>query len=395
MKRPIVVYLDSCDYSNLSYSKLDALQTEQLNALRAIKNYESVIFVYSGAHISEMSPLERKYADSALVRTRLMVELCGRSTMISYDRLMKAELKCLLDLDPKPVNVINNNGEWFPELGSLVSPLEELKLNKMMEDELDKKNLNRKARRMAKATMLKGSGFRGDYEKRFGKLDTGEVISRIPMRPDDAIVINRYLIGKATRKQADDAFLESLRDPTFMSQWFSSRYDQMSTITEWIRRPAQELLNNCNQTLKDFSEKLIGLDDAERARAIKGVSGEGWRNYKMQGVLNIVNKLLLWYWPGARLCVDVALIEKYCPGIWVCVNAFYDSIQKSIGAKGRSLKSSDFVDMIHSLYVPYVSFFRADRYMCGILQPLAKGFETRIVASSAELVPLLYGELRR
>ncbi len=44
-----------------------------------------------------MSPLEEQYASAGVARTALMVELCGRTTMISYDRLMKAELLRLVE----------------------------------------------------------------------------------------------------------------------------------------------------------------------------------------------------------------------------------------------------------------------------------------------------------
>lgn len=49
-------------------------------------------------------------------------------------------------------------------------------------------------------------------------------------------------------------------------------------------------------------------------------------------------------------------------------------------------KASDFVDLIHALYIPYVSYFRADRYMCGVLQPLAKDFGTEVVHHLPQLL---------
>lgn len=69
----------------------------------------------------------------------------------------------------------------------------------------------------------------------------------------------------------------------------------------------------------------------------------------------------------------------------VCINAFYDSLQKSFGDRPRELKVSDFVDVIHALYIPYLSCFRADKHMCGVLHPLAQRFGTQIVASPAKL----------
>ncbi|MNW11681.1 hypothetical protein D3C71_2091900 [compost metagenome] len=57
------------------------------------------------------------------------------------------------------------------------------------------------------------------------------------------------------------------------------------------------------------------------------------------------------------------------------------------------MKASDFVDIIHALYIPYVSYFRADKYMCSILQPFANRFGTQVVASPAKLIAALEVEV--
>lgn len=385
-QQPSLIYLDSCDYSNLSHPKLDATKVEQLAALRLLKKRGDAVFVYSGAHISEMSPLDQQYANAAVARTELMVELCGRSTMISYDRLMRAELARLVERDPHPVSVLDSNGGWFPDMGSLMSPLDELDLKGMMKAEVDKQQLSRKVRRIANAALMKNGAFRSSFEERAGELDMTGLLEKMPMRPRDAMVIKRYILGKATRQQADKAFLESLRDPTFMSQWFINHHHQMGAIIEWVRRPAQELLANCNQALRDLAENLAKLPEAERASVMKEVSGERWAKLRKQGMLDIVNRLLASFFPGELECDETALVEQYCPGIFVLINAFYNSFQNSLGANARVLKGSDFVDIIHALYIPYVSFFRADRYMCGVLQPLAKGFGTQVVESPGKLL---------
>ena len=122
---------------------------------------------------------------------------------------------------------------------------------------------------------------------------------------------------------------------------------------------------------------------------MQSVKGERWTKLKKQGVLDIVNNLLERLLPEAPKCEDASLIERYCPGLFVCINAFYTSLHKSLGESGREPKVSDFVDLIHALYIPYVSYFRADRYMCCVLQPLAEALNTRVVASPAAIIEAL------
>ncbi|MEE4919015.1 hypothetical protein V2K23_06335 [Pseudomonas alliivorans] len=385
--KPTVIYLDSSDYSTLTRPRLEPAQSQQLAALRALKKRKDVMFVYSGAHIAEMSPLEAQYASAGVERTALMVELCGRTTMISYDRLMKAELLRLVERDPAPVDVLDANGGWFPDMGALMSPLDELDIPGMMQEEMHKHQMNRKGRRILQKNMSKQGGFNSNFEKNTGEtLDFTELLKKVPMRKRDAAVIKRYVLGTATRAQADQAFLESLRDPTFMSQWFIHNHHQLGAVVEWVRKPAQQLLASCQQTLDDLNDQLARLSKSERAEAMQSVKGERWTKLKKQGLLDIVNNLLERLLPEALKCEDASLIERYCPGLFVCIMAFYTSLHKSLGESGREPKASDFVDLIHALYIPYVSYFRADRYMCGVLQPLAEAVNTRVVASPAAII---------
>lgn len=390
-RTPPLIYLDSCDYSNLSKPGIDGPDARQLAALRALKNRGEAIFVFSGAHISEMSPMDQQYASAASERTRLMVELCGRNTMISFDRLMKAELARLATQDPQSVTAMDGDGEWFPDMGALMSPIDELDVAGALKQQMDQHGMNRKMRRILKAgTTDKHGRFRSDIEQRCGqRLDYSELLERTPMRPRDMTVLKRYLLGKATREEADKAFLESLRDPSYMAQWFIHHHHKMGAIGDWVRRPARELIESCEQTLSNLCTQLEALPESERAAVMAGVSGERWAKLKKQGVIDIVNRLLVRLLPGAPGCDDAGNIELCCPGIFICISAFYDSLQKSFGERPRAMKASDFVDVIHALYIPYVSYFRADKHMCVVLQPLAQRFGTQVVASPAKLTAAL------
>ncbi|PMZ92295.1 MULTISPECIES: hypothetical protein [unclassified Pseudomonas] len=388
--KPTLIYLDSCDYSALSKPQLVESEAQQLATLKALKLSGGALFVFSGAHISEMSPLDQQHSKAAVERTNLLVELCGRNTVISFDRLMKAELSRLVARSPQPVDVFDRNGEWFPDMGSLMSPLDEIDVAGKMQQEMDKHALNRKMRRMLKAgTTNKRGNFRSDLEQRFGQMDYSELTDKVPMRPRDFTVLKNYVLGRATREEADKAFLESLRDPSYMAQWFIHHHHQLGSIVEWVRRPARQLLESCEETLTELREQLAELPESDRAAVMKGVSGTHWAKLKKQGMIDIVNRLLKLLLPGASACDDTTAIEEYCPGIFICISTFYDSLQNSFAERPRAMKASDFVDIIHALYVPYVSYFRADKYMCSVIQPLTKRFGTQVVASPAKLIAAL------
>lgn len=389
--KPTLVYLDSCDYSALSKSHLSESEAGHLATLKALKLSGEVLFVYSGAHISEMSPLDQQSSAGAVARTSLMVDLCGRNSLISFDRLMKAELSRLVARCSQPVNALDRNGEWFPEMGSLMNPIDELDVAGKLRQEMEKHAHNRKMRRMVKSSTTDKNGrLRSDVEKRFGQADYSELVSKVPMRPRDFKVLKNYVLGQATRVEANKAFLESLRDPSYMVQWFIHHHQQLGPIVEWVRRPARQLMESCEATITELQVQLAVLPDSDRAAAIKDLSGKKWEKFKQQGIIDIVNRLLTLLLPGASACNSTKDVEDYCPGLNICINTFYDSLQNSFKERARVMKASDFVDIIHALYIPYVSYFRADRYMCSVIQPLVpRRFGTQVVASPAKLLTAL------
>lgn len=117
--KPTLIYLDSCDYSALSKPQLVESEAQQLATLKALKLSGDALFVFSGAHISEMSPLDQQHSTAAVERTKLLVELCGRNTVISFDRLMKAELSRLVARSRNPWTSLIEMASGFRTLGHL------------------------------------------------------------------------------------------------------------------------------------------------------------------------------------------------------------------------------------------------------------------------------------
>ncbi|WP_426619490.1 hypothetical protein ACP3TY_06090 [Pseudomonas rustica] len=384
-----IIYLDSNDYSALSKMNLSESEALVRSSLLSLKASGRAVFAFSGAHISEMAPLDQAYADAAIRRTGLLKDLCERNAMISFDRLIKAELESLIALRSDRIHVMDTNGQWFPEFGALVSPLDSLDISGTLNKQAQDASLNRKERRALKATTLSKSGnFRSNISH-IGKPNLDEFIETFPMRPKDAQVLHNYVMGKASRKKADEALLESLRDPTYMTQWFREHHHKLGAIGEWVRRPAQNLIKTIEANLEDLRNLLISMPADNRATTLSSFNNSFWVKTQNKGILDIVNKLLTTWVPGAPACRDISLVDQYCPGLSTCLRGVYRSVRNSFGTGTRVMKHSDFVDAIHALYVPYVTFFRADAYMASILQPLAKRFGTQVHSSTGSLVKAL------
>jgi hypothetical protein len=72
--KTLVVYLDSSDYSALSDPRRDTPKsTLTRDALSGLAQNPRVCFAFSGAHLSELAPLDAGYAPAATARVELLV----------------------------------------------------------------------------------------------------------------------------------------------------------------------------------------------------------------------------------------------------------------------------------------------------------------------------------
>jgi hypothetical protein len=171
-----------------------------------------------------------------------------------------------------------------------------------------------------------------------------------------------------------------------MMQWFAEHHDRLGAVGEWVRRPARNLLDTMQSHFNEIRGRLSEMPLEEREKALSTLSGAYWAKVQNTGLLEIVNRLIRSLLPGESVCDDVVLVDQYCPGISICLRTLYSSVRNSFGVNPRAMSHSDFVDALHAMYVPYVSFFRADRYMAHIIRPHAERFGTKVFGSLDELV---------
>jgi hypothetical protein len=98
-----------------------------------------------------MAPLEARHTRFAAELTDLLIALCKRNCLISFDRLVTAEAERLTRRALKPVSAITDDGTWFPDVGQIVTPVQALDAVKALDHKANELGLNRKQRRLLKA----------------------------------------------------------------------------------------------------------------------------------------------------------------------------------------------------------------------------------------------------
>ena len=364
---PLLIYLDSQDYTNLS------AQPELLAELLELKDGGQANYVYSLAVISECAPITPTATKFAVERSKNIVKLCGRNTFLSIDRILEREFLSLAGLPPTRDDVLSTNGDWFPSVDSLLDPIDR---RKAFEEVLVEKSLNRKQRRMVRSQAMRGNSFRVRASQSIladTETTLAEIIRTYPMKQENASLILRYIAGAATRSQAENAMKDSFRDPHWMMQWFDQHNDKLSFVSSFIRAPSRKVHNQMRESIElSKSNNHFSDDDWYRLidHLIVELGGKYARKHKVETALTLDT------------------VRMHCPGFVTFFQTVREFVRDSLGTSDRRLKDSDFADAIHSFHAPYVDIFRADKYMAKKIS-LCKGASTTICSRLSDLPSLI------
>lgn len=116
--KPLLVYLDSSDYSIMSYAKADVEYKQCLSELIDLSKSRKVNFVFSSIVVSEMLPLEKGHISHAYARFRLLNDISTNS-LIDFWQLVAEEISRALILQNTQIKVLGNKFDWLPNFDQL------------------------------------------------------------------------------------------------------------------------------------------------------------------------------------------------------------------------------------------------------------------------------------
>lgn len=399
MKKPLRIYLDSADYSTLADQRritpeLERLRTKLGEWIRA----GSIECWFSIAHISEMAPLDAQFTEAAVLRTELLSQLCAKRALVAPDRLLHNELSNLNSRISKTSPIYAYDGTWFPELGGIISGVSLDDVSKDFAVALNSSGGNRKARRESARKVLKGGQLKGEFLRKMAREPSQEVIDEMlaayPMREKDARVLRRYILGTATAHEAEVAFLASLRDPSWMMQWFERHANKLSHVSEWVRGPSRKVISDLKvvaESATNYNESVakllsLGVETQGEGDAMRTLDATWWQAQQdklITATARGIGKRLL----GVEFdeTLSASSVDAFAPGLSTAFRVMHISTWNSVGQQARNAKESDWVDALHSMYAPYVNIFRTDSYMAPIVQRVVKSHGTIVVSKLNQL----------
>ncbi len=387
---PFKVYLDSSDFSTLSSRQLNEENRQTLEQLISWVEGSKIICFFSGTHLSEMAPLDSDHHDAAERRADLVVKLCRRNAMISIDRLFAQELSHAID--DRPINPFSSEGQWYPDGVEDCLPDVDTQLTDALNESIAELKGNRQEKRRAKRLLMKkGQPRKAVLEATKANAAAGpldQILEKYPMRPSDARVLSRYIAGLVSREEASMAFIESLRDPSWMMRWFGKAHDQMNPFIQMIRGPAAEILESANK-MAELAVLLRQPESVGSDMARLLLSAPHWKEEQDRILLNIARRISKVLAGIEGIDLSIERLDDCCPGFTTCVRSSLDVIRHTTSETPRKGKLSDFPDSLHAAYAPYVDFFRADAFMSGHVKKLTKNHSVQVIPKLKELVPAI------
>lgn len=377
---PLIVYLDSSDFSTLSKPILSSGEAAIRKQLLEWADFNQVQFVYSAVHLSEMAPLTPDVTDGAVARTELLSLLCRRNALVYPDLVIAAELRALSEGKMHDFNVHAPNGDWFPDLGDeLFPPLSPQDQTQRVSEQLIKLGLDSAQRRQF---------FRTQSRQRIAQMfesareaSIPEIQSLYPMRQADARILYDYHVGLAKSEQAKDAFFNSMRDPVWLMRWFAKHSESLSPLGDWMREPAKLLQQSIqgNVLEKAMQLKAASATDASELQNILRCNQDDL-------VVKLILNRLLEQGLSVPSSVSIETATLLCPGLVTFFRLVHEMACDAVAPHPRKPKASDSIDGLHALYAPYVHVFRPDSYMGEKLKNFDVAKNTVIVRKLTDLL---------
>ncbi|MNJ17951.1 hypothetical protein D3C77_122430 [compost metagenome] len=362
--RPLVIYLDSSDFSNLSNPEGNQEKKNGIkNKLKSWIDAGQVEIRYSMTHIMEALPTQESAMELGRLRLSCIQELCGSKVFVDQITLITNELSL-----PENQEVLNDDGCWFP-LSSI--------LGEFAKESGETKMLNRKERRLLAAEMRKSRSdlsFSSEQE---------EMSAQFPFKRDKAA---KVLKNPNNPDVFQAALTESLKDLSHLFTWHEEHWDLKTEFSSILREFGGGISNifiDAAQEISGFYAELEMLGESEQVvdqkikNFVKAISDDA-----PQDLANSLREDLA---PNAP---PVVIGKDNTPAIFVLSKLLMHNIKSSVIPRQRPRipKASDLGDVMHALYLPYVDFFRADAATAHIINSQDFGFRAVVVTSLEKLV---------
>lgn len=383
MSKPLIVYLDSNDYSVFSDDSKRTLEIIRIeNQLLQLRDENKIEIRFSHINVVEAAPTKPEDKLSSSKRLQTIKKFCGYKCLASYVFVLENEIESLRKQKPIPIqfNILNENGFWFPDLADIKEfscIAEEIK------EEISKIP-DRKKRRIAERKFFNANGSvknASAFLKGSAESFAEAICSKYPILEVDAKLAAESYFHNGSMTNFVQSFSNSLSNLESLSNWYVLSWDDATQLSSFLREIGGDLLIS----LEQLKEKSIELANNYKSDGLNDSQIKNKMNESFDGLLkslpdSIVNRLN----ENHISSFSQKASWKLCPSL-LTITTVSVKLAKLNLLTSQSSKPSDFGDILHTAYIPHVDIFRADKATADIIKQAKLPFETTIVSKLTDL----------
>jgi hypothetical protein len=378
--RPIQIYLDSADFSNLADEKGDRLASaRRLDVFARAKEARIVEFRFSGAIVAEAAPLQLEHLKAGTDRIRLVANLCNRLCLRATPDVMRRELLKTSGGTADPI-AWSDVGDWVPHVD--------------LSEELvrARSDLEHQISRLPRGFRSRFYDRDSSRLKNLRSLSHGDasslsaLLEKYPVSENVLPILFGFLERRGTAKSVERRFFDGFSDLNRVARLFEANFERATGLMTWVRQGGsqhvarmQNLKISLVQASVDSKSRAQVLSEqvfAQLARYLPGGDGPA------QGWLEPEDK----YISFESIDDLIRNAPTVCTMIWSIAEMMNRGTADKFAVRP---KASDMGDLFHALYIPYVDVFRCDKAMAETFKPAGKVYGTWICDSLECLVTRL------
>lgn len=392
--RPLQVYLDSSDFSVLSDS---SKRTQEIITLESqLVNWRNAGLIeirFAYPHLIEAAPVGPQHIEASRCRAQKIAELCQGKALAAQDKIFMAEIRNLIGESVKPDYVFMDDGDWLPDISDNITGSDELfDHTKQIQKTVAEMRLNRADTRRALKQFLTVDGKLRPLGKDLLKKSIPETVAAIcekyPIDEETASKFaHNYLTG-SRHVSVSDILSSSLRNLPNFIEWFARHYDKVNPTVTWLRKSG-------DATRRSLMENRQAIECVFSTQMGLGVSNDAITAMAKKNISSIINGLPRTLLPRlAKECgysefptMEMRDLPEKAPSLFTAISVMGGIARKTLQPveNERPPKISDMGDVIHSLYIPHVDFFRTDRFAASVIKEINLPFSTIIVGNLLQL----------
>lgn len=386
--RPLIVYLDSSDFSVLSDNRQKTemhMRVEQ--RLLDWQEAGAIQLRFSYAHVIEAAAVRQTDVGAARSRLLHIQRLCGKSALVDPFSLFEAEVRAVAQAPQKQSwsSVYRDDGYWMPPLGDL--GIEFPSLATSLEDALASTTNNRAERRRAKRLFDSTGRLRTAKQLPADELgpEVHRQLDQYPLTAEGRRQVIRFIRGHGSKAQVLEAIESSMIDLRTFSEWYERQWDRTAPLSQFLRKIGDDLrqsMQDARLGVQRAHEALQGTGASHKTTpAIQAALDDGLRSVPDSMLLRLASVF------GLSLSESAHCSWEQTPSLLAVSQILCHVARLSAlpANGGRPSKASDLGDALHAIYLPYVDILRVDGFTGNAIKDARLPCPTTVVTKLLEL----------